>query len=73
MMEDQNSDKLHNQEDVNPTSQLDKLTKDGHADELPETNGTGANRPVPTSGSVIVEKNDDEDQDSNDIEQLGHS
>ncbi|CAM4017222.1 hypothetical protein SAMN06265348_101208 [Pedobacter westerhofensis] len=72
-MEDQNSDKLHNQEDVNPTSQLDKLAKDNDAADLPETNGTGSNRPVPTSGSVIVEKEDDEDQDSNDIEQLGHS
>jgi hypothetical protein len=69
-MEDQNSDKLHNQADVNPTTQLDQLAKDVKPEDLPETNGTGSNRPVETSGTVIIEKNEEDD---NDIEQLGHS
>ena len=72
-MEEKNSDKLHNQEDVNPTSQLDKLVQDGSSEDLPDTTGTGSNRPVPTSGTLIIEKDTDEDQDSNDIEELGHS
>jgi hypothetical protein len=70
MMEDQNSDKLHNQGDVNPTTQLDQLAKDAKPEDLPETGGTGSNRPVATSGTVIIEKSEEED---NDIEQLGHS
>jgi len=72
-MEDQNSDKLHNQGDVNPTTQLDKLAKDEKPEDLPETNGTGSNRPVQTSGTVIIEKDDNHEQEDNDIEQLGHS
>lgn len=71
MMEDQNSDKLHNQEDVNPTTQLDKLAAEETEKDLPETNGTGANRPVQTSGTVIIEK--DPEEDGNDVEELGHS
>ena len=72
-MEDQNSDKLHNQGDVNLTTQLDKLAEDAKAEDLPETNGTGSNRPVQTAGTVIIEKDADGDQEDNDIEQLGHS
>jgi hypothetical protein len=59
IMEDQDSDKLHNQEDVNPTTQLDKLVREDKPEDLPETNGTGSNRPVPTSGTVIIKKDTD--------------
>jgi hypothetical protein len=62
-MENENKD-LHNQDDVNPTSQLDKIIVEG-ADEDVNTNGTGSNRPVPTSGTVIIKETDgnDENQD----------
>jgi len=58
--EEGENSKLHNQDDVNPTSQLDKLVQK-EEDELPETNGTGSNRPLPTAESVII-KEDDKDK-----------
>jgi hypothetical protein len=57
-MENQDKSKLHNQEDVNPTSQLDKIVEK-KSDELPETTGTGSNRPVATDESVIIKDGDD--------------
>ncbi len=60
-MEDQNKNNLHNQDDVNPTTQLDQIVNDDGQDNLPETNGTGSNRPVPTSGTVIVKEGADEE------------
>jgi hypothetical protein len=63
-MENENKDpgKLHNQEDVNPSSQLDKLADDKDQETLPDTNGTGSNNPVPTSGTVII-KEDEKDKE----------
>jgi hypothetical protein len=58
-MENQDRSKLHNQEDVNPTSQLDKIVEK-KSDELPETTGTGSNRPVATDESVIIKDGDDD-------------
>jgi hypothetical protein len=58
-MENQDKSKLHNQDDVNPTSQLDKIVEK-KADELPETTGTGSNRPVATDESVIIKDGDDD-------------
>jgi hypothetical protein len=58
-MENQDKSKLHNQEDVNPTSQLDKIVEK-KSDELPETTGTGSNRPVATDESVIIKDGDDD-------------
>jgi hypothetical protein len=57
-MENQDKSKLHNQEDVNPTSQLDKIVEK-KSDDLPETTGTGSNRPVATDDSVIIKDGDD--------------
>jgi len=67
-MEDQELNKQHNQDDVNPGSGLEQLINQDDAENLPETNGTGSNRPVPTTGTVIIkdEDNDNED-DSSDI------
>ena len=59
-MENDNKD-LHNQEDVNPTSQLDKIVVEGREEEV-NTNGTGSNRPVPTSGTVIIKETDKDDE-----------
>lgn len=53
-MEEQNTGKLKNQEDVNPTSQQDKIAKENDQGSIPETNGTGSNNPVPTAGTVII-------------------
>lgn len=53
--------KLHNQDDVNPSTQLDKLVEQDE-DQLPETNGTGSNRPLPTSDSVIIKDEGKEDE-----------
>jgi len=59
------TEKKHNQEDVNPTTQQDKILQikeDGNSNEpVPVTNGTGSNRPIPTSGTVIVKEGDDEE------------
>lgn len=57
-MENKDIKDLKNQEDVNPTTQLDKLVKNTEDENLPGTNGTGSNRPVPTSGSVIIKDDD---------------
>ncbi|WP_256007014.1 hypothetical protein [Pedobacter deserti] len=56
---------LQNQDDVNPTTQLDKILVEG-SDEAVDTNGTGSNRPVPTSDSVVIKdesSDDDHDKD----------
>jgi len=59
------TEKKHNQEDVNPTTQQDKILnikEDGNIDEpVPVTNGTGSNHPVSTPGTVIVKEGDDEE------------
>ncbi|TDQ11392.1 hypothetical protein [Pedobacter metabolipauper] len=68
-MENQDKNNLHNQEDVNPGSALDKLVKDTDADDLPDTNGTGSNRPVPTSGSVIITDSDADDVEADDTDE----
>jgi len=59
-MEEQNRGFLKNQEDVNPTSQQDQIAKQNDLESIPETNGTGSNKPVPTAGSVIIK--DDENK-----------
>lgn len=51
---EQNKNKQQNQEDVNPSSQFDKLVKDTRAESLPETGGTGGNREVFTESSLII-------------------
>lgn len=55
-MEEQDNAKLHNQDDVNPTTQLDQLVNKSEEEKLPDTNGTGSNRPVQTEGTVVIKK-----------------
>ncbi|MEJ7559451.1 MAG: hypothetical protein WKF66_14170 [Pedobacter sp.] len=55
-METQSEEKLHNQDDVNPTSQLDKIVVDEKSEAIPNTNGTGGNRPVQTEGTVVIKE-----------------
>jgi len=57
-MENQDTGKLKNQEDVNPTSQQDKIAKENDKESIPETNGTGSNNPVPTAGTVIIKEDE---------------
>ena len=56
-------EKKHNQGDVNPTTQQDKLLhikeNEDSEEPIPLTNGTGSNRPVPASGTVIVRDGDE--------------
>jgi len=67
-MEDQELNKQHNQDDVNPGSRLEQLVHQDDSENLPETNGTGSNRPVPTTGTVIIKDEDnDNEEDSSDI------
>jgi len=67
-MEDQELNKQHNQDDVNPGSRLEQLVNQDDSENLPETNGTGSNRPVPTTGTVIIKDEDnDNEEDSSDI------
>jgi hypothetical protein len=69
-MENQSTKDLHNQDDVNPGSQLDKIVGEEEQDTLPNTNGTGGNRPVQTENTVIItddsieeEEDDTDNQD----------
>ena len=58
-----NEIKPQNQEDVNPSTQQDKIQKilEGEVDEpMPETYGTGGNRPINGVDNVRVEKDEDE-------------
>ena len=53
-----------NQEDVNPSTQQDKIQKilEGEVDEpIPETNGTGGNRPVNNGESLRIEKEEEDE------------
>ena len=60
-MENQDNNKLHNQGDVNPSTQLDKLVEKEN-DQLPETTGTGSNRPLATDESLIIKKEENEEE-----------
>lgn len=60
-MENQHNTKLHNQGDVNPSTQLDKLVEKEN-DQLPETTGTGSNRPLATDESLIIKKEENEEE-----------
>lgn len=51
-----------NQEDVNPTSQFDKLVTDSTEQPLPDTTGTGANREVFNGSSLIIKKDEEADE-----------
>jgi|GEM_PF-1483754 len=55
-MENKDLQRLHNQDDVNPTTQMDKIVKDENLENPPKTEGTGSNRPVYNEGSVIINK-----------------
>lgn len=57
-MQEEKTGDLHNQEDVNPTSQLDKLVDNTEKVKNVKTNGTGANRPVPTVGTVNIREDE---------------
>jgi len=60
-MENQDNTKLHNQGDVNPSTQLDKMVEK-EKDQLPETTGTGSNRPLATDESLIIKKEENEEE-----------
>jgi hypothetical protein len=60
-MENQSTKDLHNQDDVNPSSQLDKLIIEEESDNMPKVDGTGGNRPVQTESTVII-KDDSTDE-----------
>ncbi|RZL32883.1 MAG: hypothetical protein EOP00_33430 [Pedobacter sp.] len=54
-----------NQEDVNPSTQQDKIQKilDGEVDEpIPETTGTGGNEPINGIENVRINKDDNEEK-----------
>ncbi|WP_432712736.1 hypothetical protein [Pedobacter sp.] len=65
-MENQDTGKLKNQDDVNPSSQFDKIVGQQEDESLPVTNGTGANNPVPTSGTLIIKSDDEQPEKSED-------
>jgi len=60
-MENEDNSKLQNQEDVNPSTQLGKLVEQ-EEDQLPETTGTGSNRPLATDDSLIIKDDDNKDE-----------
>ena len=73
-MSEENNGELHNQKDVNPGSELDKLVKEQGDGQLPLTNGTGANNPVPREESLIIVDNseasvDDSEGEEDDLEE----
>jgi hypothetical protein len=59
-MENKITKDLHNQQDVNPGSELDKVVIDKESDNTPKTEGTGGNRPVQTEGTVIIKEDSEE-------------
>jgi hypothetical protein len=64
-MENQDSEKLKNQGDVRPSEALENLVKDKDNENPPKTTGTGSNNPVPREESLVIKKEDrDEDADS---------
>lgn len=65
-MENQDKNQLNNQENVAPGAELDKSVTD--PENLPDTGGTGGNRPVYTSGTVIIkdQEGDEETEESDD-------
>jgi hypothetical protein len=69
MMDEENKGDLHNQEDVNPGSELGKLVDENDEEQLPLTNGTGSNNPVPREGSLII-RDESEDIDDSDDDQI---
>lgn len=56
-MNEQSNGELHNQDDVNPGTELDKLLNEESSEQQPLIKGTGSNNPVPTEGSVIIDEN----------------
>lgn len=57
--------KLHNQDDVNPSTQQDKIQeilREKSEEPLPQTIGTGANREVPRTESLIIKADDSEER-----------
>ena len=64
-MENQEQENLHNQGDVNPGSELEKIILEKDDDKLPITEGTGGNKPVQTESSVVI-KDDLTETDSGD-------
>ena len=63
MIDEENIGDLKNQEDVNPTSQQDKIVNEKDEEAIPNTNGTGSNHPIPTSGSLVIKKDKDDEAD----------
>ena len=59
-MNEQNKGDLHNQDDVNPGSQLEKMVNEENVDQQPRTDGTGSNKPVPREESLIINEEDKE-------------
>ena len=67
-MNEQNHGELHNQEDVNPGSELEKMVNGDAEEQLPSTNGTGSNNPVPRQESLIItDESAEEESDEDDI------
>ena len=60
-LQNEDKTKVQNQDDVNPSTQLDKLVEKEN-DQLPETTGTGSNRPLATEESVIIKKDENTDE-----------
>jgi hypothetical protein len=58
-MENQDSEKLKNQEDVRPSQALENLVKEKDTENPPKTTGTGANNPVPREESLVIRKKED--------------
>lgn len=61
-MNEENTKDLHNQDDVKPGSELEKLVNDEHDGHAPVTKGTGANNAVPREDSLIIKDEDVEDE-----------
>jgi hypothetical protein len=59
-MENQDSEKLKNQEDVRPSQALENVVKEKDTENPPKTTGTGAKKPVPRKESLVIRKEDGE-------------
>ena len=60
-MENRDAEQLKNQEDVTPSEALEKLVIEKDTEHAPKTTGTGANNPVQRSESLIIKKEEDQE------------
>lgn len=61
-MESQETDKLKNPADLKPSEALEKLIINEDTEHPPKITGTGFNNPAPREDSLIIKKDEDDQE-----------